>query len=173
MQSAPPPPVLNSIPERIKWLARTQNVSGSWGSGAEEGERTAAALLAFVRAGHTTHMGSYRAQVRKAAEWLKMAALTGFATFARWRALHELDTATQSADTFANPTIHPGTPGSDPERAAMHDTSVTLPAQITSLDTLRVAALLQGGVTPTDALFADDTQRDLVQTWLAVGNPVI
>ena len=56
--------------DRIKELARTQNVSGSWGSGSDEIETTAAALLAFVRAGHTTRAGNYRRQLQKAVDFL-------------------------------------------------------------------------------------------------------
>jgi Ca-activated chloride channel family protein len=56
--------------QTLRVLARTQNVSGSWGSGAAELERTAEAVLAFVRVGHTTRSGSYRRQLAKAVKWL-------------------------------------------------------------------------------------------------------
>lgn len=66
----PMQPAMTTIEERIRWLARTQNMDGSWGRGAEQLEVTAAALLAFVRAGHTLRVGSYRRQLSKAAMWL-------------------------------------------------------------------------------------------------------
>ena len=84
-----------TIDERIKWLARTQKVNGSWD---DDVELTAAALLAFVRAGHTTRGGSYRQQVRKAATWLQGSQAHGFPAFAAERALRELQAAT--GDSF-------------------------------------------------------------------------
>jgi Ca-activated chloride channel homolog len=168
LEEAADTPLLTSIPEIIKWLARTQNLSGSWGGGADEAEQTAAALLAFVRAGHTTRAGNYRAQVRKAADWLKAATLTGFAAALRWRALHELDTA-QNTTAYAFPAPQPN---SDAERAALDDSAaITLPAQVTTLDGLRITAIRAGAATPEDALLNDHAQQALIQTWLAVGKP--
>lgn len=158
------------ISERIKWLARTQNLTGSWSDGNEEGELTAAALLAFVRAGHTTRVGIYRAQVRKAADWLKAANLTGFAAFARWRALHELDVA-QGTDTYAG-SLKAGTPTNDPEQSAVGDSALMTPAQVTSLDELRTVSILAGEATPADSVVQDKTiPLLLIQTWMAVGKP--
>src|SRR5262249_55604138 len=111
-----------TIPDRIKWLARTQNVSGSWGSGAIEVEMTAAALLAFVRAGHTTRAGIYRRQVGKAAAWLQTAQATGFAAFARFRALTEL-TAAEGPDQALPGGIAVGAATTDSERVALGDSS--------------------------------------------------
>lgn len=72
----PMQPAMTTIEERIRWLARTQNMDGSWGSDAAQLEMTAAALLAFVRAGHTLRVGSYRRQLNKSVVWL-LAHLSG------------------------------------------------------------------------------------------------
>lgn len=170
-EAAPTLPQIMSIAEQIKWLARTQNVSGSWGSGADEVEQTAAALIAFVRAGHTTRAGSYRRQIQKAADWLKKAKASGFAAFARWRALQELDDATQHADHYSDGASGLSLPASDAERAAMSDNSVKLPAQIASLDDLRIVALMRGEANAPPIL-KSSAQSLLVQTWLAVGKPL-
>ncbi|HEY9405722.1 MAG TPA: VIT domain-containing protein [Pyrinomonadaceae bacterium] len=62
----------SSDPERaLRELARTQNASGSWGAGDVEVEFTAAAVLAFVRNGHTRRSGHFRRQVSKAVQWLQ------------------------------------------------------------------------------------------------------
>src|SRR5438128_2505200 len=53
--------------DNLKVLARTQNVNGRW---QDDVEITAAALLAFIRAGHTTRKGQYRRQAQKAMTWL-------------------------------------------------------------------------------------------------------
>ncbi len=169
-QAAEPKPTLTTIPERLKWLARTQNVSGSWGSGSDEVEMTAAALLAFVRAGHTTRTGNYRQQVRKAANWLKAAQASGFAAFAKFRALTELDEATQHADQYAANAKPANAPTNDAERAALNVQPFALPMDIVALDDLRVRALAVGVVVVHPDLFSDD-QRDLAQAWLAVGKP--
>jgi hypothetical protein len=69
--SAETPKAPSSDPERaLRELARTQNASGSWGAGDVEVEFTAAAVLAFVRGGHTRRSGHFRRQVSKAVRWL-------------------------------------------------------------------------------------------------------
>lgn len=54
----------------IQQLARTQKVNGSWD---DHLALTVENLLTFLEAGHTTRAGNYRAQVKKAAEWLQHA----------------------------------------------------------------------------------------------------
>jgi Ca-activated chloride channel homolog len=155
-----------SIEERIKWLARTQNVNGSWD---DDGEMTAAALLAFVRAGHTTRVGDYRQQVKKAAFWLQnlLDQLTGFNGLLAVKALEELEAATGDvliSDSVKNQ-LPP--PTSEVEKGMLHGTA---PDVITSLDDLRLAAVINGSASAPDDLKQDD-QNKLVQTWLAVGKP--
>lgn len=159
---APEPAPLNftSIEERIKWLARTQQVDGSWGG---DVEMTAAALLAFVRAGHTTRGGSYRQQVKKAANWLRgQLGESGFASILAWKTLAELEAATSDAFVSGVPTPQPTT---DLENAILN--GAPPPQTVNSLDDLRLAALNGGAVDASDALKqgADSTR---VQIWLAV-----
>jgi hypothetical protein len=155
--------------ERLKWLARTQQVNGSW---EEDIETTAAAVLAFVRSGHTTRTGSYRAQVRKAALWLQNVLLnpSGFPVFAGVRALRELEAAT--GDSFVTDALRqrPATVTSDAERVALALAPVAVPNAVTSLDDLRIVALAQGNASAPSELKQGD-QWKLVQTWLAVGQP--
>jgi Ca-activated chloride channel family protein len=162
-----PTPV--SIEDSIKSLARTQNVNGSWH---DDIEMTAAAVIAFVRAGHTTRAGNYRQQVKRAASYLskqlQLGRVTGFALFAAVRALDELhavsgDFAVTDAvrSTLPNPT-------SDIERAAVGEGAA--PNTVSTLDDVRVKALLEGAaVAPHTLTQGVDSQR--VQAWLAVGKP--
>jgi len=172
-EEAIPEPTFNfpSIDERIKWLARTQKVNGSWD---DDLEMTAAALLAFVRAGHTTLGGSYRQQVRKAAIWLQTALPqanqgSGFPMFAAARALRELAGATGDPLTISNQLPVPST---DQERATTDHPVVSVPSSITTLDDLRVAALMVGNVEP-NAPIKQAGQQKLIQVWLALGKPLL
>lgn len=63
-------PQVETLEETLRWLARTQNVNGSW---EDNVELTACAVLLFVQANHTTRSGSFRQQVRRAAGWLQKA----------------------------------------------------------------------------------------------------
>ena len=100
--SAGAPESPSSDPERaLRELARTQNASGSWGAGGVEVEFTAAAVLAFVRGGHTRRSGHFRRQVSKAVRWLLTRGdAEGFAARARSLALAEV----AAAETGAGPT---------------------------------------------------------------------
>jgi len=51
----------------LRYLARTQKVSGAWG---ESVITTTLALLAFLQNGHTDRAGSYRPQLTKTVQWL-------------------------------------------------------------------------------------------------------
>lgn len=71
----------------LRGLARTQELDGSWSGGVEF---TAAALLAFLRSGHTLRDGYYRKQVRRAAEWLLKLPAGGPGSAAQALALTEM-----------------------------------------------------------------------------------
>jgi Ca-activated chloride channel family protein len=94
-ESAESPKELTVDPEQaLRELARTQNASGSWGFGDVEVEFTAAAVLAFVRGGHTRRAGHFRRQVSKAVRWLLARGdVEGFAAGARARAVAEVEAA--------------------------------------------------------------------------------
>ena len=95
----PAPPsdddTLSDDDDPLRKLARTQNVSGSWGSGDEEVIRTAEAILEFVKQGHTTRSGHYRRQLAKAMKWLLAAKASGEAAAMREKALAAMAEATR------------------------------------------------------------------------------
>ena len=129
----------STLEDGLKSLARTQRVNGSWDDSAEH---TAAALLTFVRAEHTTREGNYRVQVGKAAKWLsgQLATLSGIVLFVAIRALDELRGA--SGDYGISDAVRAKLPQptTDIERAVKGG-SVSLPDKMNSLDVLRIAAL--------------------------------
>ena len=132
----------------LRELARTQNVDGSWGGSIE---RTAAALIAFVRAGHTSRTGSYRQVVRRAAKWLidagTSARESAFSPFAHARALQELaDTAKDAQFVTAAQVARDAlpTPKGHLEAFAIGQGPETWPTPIDPLERARLEALLPG-----------------------------
>lgn len=59
---------LVSFPNRLAWLAQTQNPEGHWGRNEEQ---TIAATLSFIRAGHTSTQGEYAPVVERGIRWLE------------------------------------------------------------------------------------------------------
>lgn len=112
VRSVETPKALSADPERaLRELARTQNASGSWGASDVEVEFTAAAVLAFVRGGHTRRTGYFRRQVSKAVRWLLAREdAEGFAARVRALALAEVE-ATEE-----------GAPRKNAEQSAVHAT---------------------------------------------------
>jgi Ca-activated chloride channel family protein len=146
-----------TIEELLRWLARTQNVSGSWGAGETEVEQTAAAILAFVRAGHTHRAGHYRRQLARAAKWLLAATAQGSAEYARAQALAELAAATgDSKIARAAQLVQTGPPAIV--------TALTEP--LSTLDDLRAAALARQVKAVAPTLFSG-SKADLVRVWMA------
>lgn len=144
--------------DTLRRLAREQNISGSWGHGAEEVEITAAALLAFVRAGHTTKAGTYRRQLAKALKWLTAASASGFTAQARAAALAEMAAATGDAKL-----------GEIARKAQAGLPAVAAPpaGTLTTLDALRAAALLrQPAPVAPELLRGGDAE--VAQVWRAV-----
>jgi len=146
-----------TIEELLRWLARTQNVSGSWGAGETEVEQTAAAILAFVRAGHTHRGGHYRRQLARAAKWLLAATARGLAEYARAQALFELAAASgDSKIALAAQSVQTGPLA----------TSITLSESSSTLDELRAAALARQVKEVAPTLFSGP-QADLARVWMA------
>jgi Ca-activated chloride channel homolog len=141
----------------LRWLARRQNVSGSWGQGAAEIEMTAAALLAFVRAGHTTRAGHYRRQLAKAMKWLLGAHATGFAAQARAQALAELAAAIGDAGLQR---------AAQEAQAALPSVSAPPDGALTTLDALRAAALARQ-LAPISPELLHGAQAELAHVWQA------
>jgi Ca-activated chloride channel family protein len=158
--------------EILRWLARTQNLNGSW---SEDVELTSVALLVFVRQGHTTRRGFYRKQVGRAAEWLLQANCDSPLAHIRALALHELATAEpgqafiQEINTLINQL--------PPAMTAMEQTIQSLikhpefpvsgPQRIIDLDSLRLAAILKQDLEIPAELLKDEPQN-LVRVWMAV-----
>lgn len=141
----------------LRWLARIQNVSGSWGAGETEVEQTAAAILAFVRAGHTHRAGHYRRQLARATKWLLAAAAQGLAQYVRAQALTELAAATGDAGIArAAQLAQTGPPA----------TSIALSEPLSTLDQLRAAALAHQVKAVAPTLF-NGAQADLARVWMA------
>ncbi len=168
-------PAVSSQPEPemiLRWLARTQNLDGSWPAGAEF---TALALLFLVRNGCTTRAGHYRQQVKRAAQWLSATALTGFPSFLAALALGELAGSTGLAEhqSSANALIALlPQPASDLEKAALslfHAQPVTVqaPTSITDLDELRLARLA-GSSIPAPSFLQAGASADLARLWSAL-----
>jgi Ca-activated chloride channel family protein len=151
----------------LRRLARTQNVSGSWGQGAGELEQTAAAVLAFVRAGHTTRSGHYRRQLSRAIQWLLGARGGGAsdpAEHARAQALLEMAAATGDARLRETAEVAraPLAPLAPPPAGTLH-----------TLAALRAAALA-GRPAPLDPALLRGRDAELARLWQAVlraGNP--
>jgi Ca-activated chloride channel family protein len=146
-----------TIDELLRWLARMQNVSGSWGADESEVEQTAAAILAFVRAGHTHRAGHYRRQLARAVKWLLAATAQGPAEYARAQALAELAAATgDSKIARAAQLVQTGPPA----------TSIALTEPLSTLDELRAAALSRQVKEVAPTLFSG-SQGDLARVWMA------
>jgi hypothetical protein len=154
----------------LRWLARGQNLDGSWNG---DVEKTAAALIAFVRAGHTTQTGSFRQAVRRAYEWLKKSQATGFSAFARALALRTLaqaTTLTAHQVTAAEAAAHlpaPATPLESVVSALLLGVpleNIPAPAALTTLDDLRLAGVMALALAVPETL---RQQGDLALTWAA------
>jgi hypothetical protein len=59
---------LVSFPNRLAWLAQTQNPEGHWGRNEEQ---TIGATLSFIREGHTSTQGEYAPIVARGVRWLE------------------------------------------------------------------------------------------------------
>jgi hypothetical protein len=123
----------------LREMARIQRLDGSW-----EGdvEYTAAALLAFVRTGHTTSASIFRQALRRAAAWLVNHTGSGFASRVRAKALREL--ANHSGDARMHATADAAEAGlKDPQtELEVAAASETAPASLTraeNLNDLRLA----------------------------------
>ncbi|HVN56178.1 MAG TPA: VIT domain-containing protein [Anaerolineaceae bacterium] len=157
----PDRPASTDRPALLRWLARTQSLDGSWD---QHAERTAVALLAFVRAGQTTRAGSYRVAVRRAVEWLEKVDLTGLPALVRALAFHELAHATglESHLALAGQALH-ALPHPVEFVQGPHGWVIrSLPLEDQGLDSLRLAVLTGSQYQPASA-----PRDDLSLTWAA------
>lgn len=135
------PEQLPENPEALlRQLARMQKINGSWN---DDVEWTSAALLAFLRHGHTPRAGSYRRQISNALAWLKTASAPENLTNVRDAVLAALDGNSGAAKS----------PDSKP-------------VKVNTLEMLREAALENRAVqVPSTLLTGKDA--DLARIWLA------
>jgi hypothetical protein len=171
----------------LRWLARTQKLDGSWN---DDIEWTAAALLAFVRAGYNTRSGIYRPALRRTVRYLVKYAgnvhapgnLHGHsgvhnrsedqASFLLAKALTELAEATGDAEDRASVQsiiAKLPSPSNALEAAALGQPLQTrLPSLVAihSLDDLRLAALLRLDLRVPNELFQGEN-GNLARVWAA------
>lgn len=148
--------------DRLRGLARLQQADGSWGN---DPEQTAAALLVFIRAGHTTRRGAFRPALRKALVWLKRASLSGWTACLRARVLAEMaQVSGDDSDVRAAREARLALPApANVLEAAALDGAGTAPASIASLDDLRLAALVHAHLPVPQTLLANP----LASVWAA------
>jgi len=162
-ESADAQPTAMTTDALLRELARTQNVNGSW---QDDLELTLAAVLAFVRNGHTTHAGNYRQQLRKAYTWVidqrldnleddEMAAI-------RANVIWNLASVTGSAEQQQIADALLAALQID-NRWAM---TPAPPQPVKDFDTLRVAALLNQATTPAPSLLKGK-RGFLARVWAA------
>jgi Ca-activated chloride channel homolog len=152
----------------FRWLVRSQNLDGSWTQGIEF---TAAALLAFVRCGHTHKRGHYRKQVQRAADWLARASAQGTPAYAQAFALLELaqvekDALLQKAAQTIDSTLSdPSGPFEQAVYASVRpDANVANPPQrIIRIEDIRTAAVYHLHLAvPTELISNDPTRMALL-----------
>ena len=83
-------PVMEDKESKLRRLARRQRMNGSWD---EDVEMTCAAVLAFLRLGHSPTAGSFRPALRKALAWLRTQHPEGFISLLYRRVLEEAGAA--------------------------------------------------------------------------------
>ncbi len=169
--SGSPEPDGTDSAEILRWLARTQNLNGSW---SEDVEFTAAAILAFIRQEHTPRRGSYRKQVGRAAEWLLQATCGATQSHIRAAALHELASTepglayVPQIETLISQLPPAMTPLEQIIRAKInhHEGSIPVPAGITDLESLRIACILKLELSVPAELLKNDP-KNLARVWMA------
>jgi len=157
--------------EILRWLARTQNLNGSW---SEDVEFTAAALLAFIRRGHTPRRGFYRKQVGRAVEWLMQASCGSTPAHIRAIVLSELASAEPGLANIPQiealiSQLQPAvTPIEKIIRAIIDhpEAGIEPPQNITALESLRIACLLKLKLSVPAELIKNDP-KNLAQVWIA------
>jgi len=113
----------------LRFLARTQAVDGSW---AGDEAATSIVVLAFARAGHSSHSGAFRTQLARAARWLEARAATPDVAVAAAVAQALLrDAAFTPEQLIASQRLGGDgdgaalTPGADPLRPSAHTLALT------------------------------------------------
>jgi len=149
----------------LRWLARTQKLDGSWDG---DVERSAVALMAFIRSGQTPRTGSYRQALLRLVSWLSVHRGTGFSAFIRVLSLEELARATGDENDIALAQAGRqalGSPETILDHAALGE-PVHAPTSIQALDDLRLAGILKI-LLPVPSHLLRGKDADLASTWSA------
>ena len=155
--------------EVLRWLARTQNLNGSW---SEDVVFTSAALVAFVRQGNTTRRGYFRKQVNRAVEWLLGTTCNGTPAHLRAFALHELASTDPKLEKDSR--ISAIIDQLDTARTTLEQTiqtriknpatNISGPQEITDLESLRIAWVLNLNLEIPGNLLENDPENQ-VKVW--------
>ncbi len=139
---------LPTIEDRFQWLLRTQTENGSW---ADDLDRTAAALLCLIRAGHTSISGDHQSMVRRGMEWLSehQSEVDGDLAYAVQRVFAEEAGSEIDLPPFVR--------------------TMRKPIRAESLQSLRQRALIVGCVTRTTIYGGIYSHSEIA--WMAVGKP--
>ena len=146
----------------LHWLARTQEVNGSW---KDDAEYTSAALLVFLRAGFTTRKGYYRRQIRRAAQWLTRFCTTHPAGFLCAAVLTELAQVTPNSgfsETARNVIANlseAGTPVEKAIKAHLDGPGQPAPAAIHNFEDLKIAAIINLSLPVPEELLTNDLAK--------------
>lgn len=132
--------------DHLRRLARSQKLDGSWDA---DVEYTAAALLFFLRQGHSATRGSFRVAIQRAAAWLRQHPAAGLAELTRILALVELERASgqiaepAAALAWAQAELNPALSAAESGWLArlLAGEALLEGEKITSADELRLAAL--------------------------------
>jgi Ca-activated chloride channel family protein len=164
LYSKPEPSIQKmSTDQVLRELARTQSVDGSW---KQDLDLTAAALLAFIRNGHTTRTGNYRQVVKKAAGYLEKVLQSQQSEAYIRLVLAEFYNAIGKTSTFTESSHAQISSSTEPLILAALAGQPTQPAfnVIKTLPDLRLSALL-GWKIPVSPELEITSLKD--QTWLA------
>jgi Ca-activated chloride channel homolog len=152
----------------LRELARTQKLNGSW---EDDIEATVAALLAFLRGGHTPRRGHFRTQLRRTVAWLLDEPASGNAAFLKAYTLHQLADVTagehgrREAEQLKAALPQPTNRLQKAIWAHLHGDPFEedLPAQIDDLEDLWLAVIFNLHELPMALSSVDETQSRLVE----------
>jgi Ca-activated chloride channel homolog len=158
----------SSLETRLRELARTQKLNGSWD---DDIEATVAALLAFLRIGHTPRRGHFRTQLRRTVAWLLDEPGSGNAAFLKAYALHQLADVTvgehdrREAEQIKAALPKPTNRLQKAIWTYLHGDPFEedLPAQIDDLEDLWLAVIFDLHELPMALSSVDETQSRLVE----------
>mgnify|MGYP000168035138 CR=1 FL=1 len=154
--------------DRLRWLMRNQALNGSWD---DNMEKTAAALLAFTRAGYSPHHGPYKKTISRAYRWILHAQGEGFLAFLRALVVYECAKLTGLASyhkdsrEIISSLPEPASPLDSACLNRINGFPFAIPEGLSRLDELRLKAI-DGSVSEKN--FEDIKNQEVAQFWLSV-----